>query len=101
MPKPRYGEIRSEATCGCFTVFLITGGLVLATHVFTFGGMHVKEAGTASTACYILILIEAGIAILCWLGLMFSDPGTIQRSDSTCFPLPPEVEDRILQACPE
>ena len=36
-----------------------------------------------------------GLAMICLLGLLFGDSGEIQRSPEICFPLPPEVAQRL------
>merc|ERR1719199_481142 len=45
----------------------------------------------------ILISIFAGIAILCLLYLLCGSPNVIRRSEETCYPIPPEVRQRLLR----
>ena len=101
MPIPHYEEKRGEAMCGCFTVLLLTGGLVAITHSIVFDGLQPKPfKNNARAIMYGLIWSEAIVALLCLLGLLLDDPGTIKRSAENCFPLPPEVEEKLLTGQP-
>ena len=43
------------------------------------------------------ILVQATIAIICHVAVMLVDPGSIERSRSTCLPIPPAI-DTLLRA---
>lgn len=86
LPIPDYSTMRSEACYGNF--------LVLALIVFFVTPVHMGY--TNDTIFYLyLIYAEAVIAIICLLGLMWGDPGTIKRTPETCFPLPAQVSAQL------
>ena len=39
----------------------------------------------------VMIYSEAAIALACWLGLLFADPGEIQRSIENSLPVPEAI----------
>ncbi len=45
----------------------------------------------------VLIYTETSVALICLAGLFFADPGVIQRSPETCFPLPRHIEELLRQ----
>lgn len=86
MPEPDYKSMRSEACCG--------NCLVLGLIVFFVAPVHMSF--TADTFMYVLLIYaEAIVAIVCLLGLMWGDPGTIKRTPETCFPLPAAVAEKL------
>jgi len=48
-----------------------------------------------------LIYVEVIIAVLCLLFLILGQASVIKRSAKTCFPIPPEVEERLKQESPD
>ena len=87
-------EMRSQACAGCVTVFAFIFMLAGMPHLVApeanrFDPMTFKSYGL------ILLYIESGIAIICLLGLMWGDPGTLKRSNRNCFPLPADIADRL------
>ena len=46
------------------------------------------------------IWAEAACAIICLLGLMWGDPGTVKRSPQTCYPMPELVSERLRNGRP-
>jgi len=40
------------------------------------------------------------VAALCWAAVVFSDPGVVKRTAQNCFPVPPDVEDRLRRGLP-
>ena len=100
MPTPHHATKNAEACTGCCVVLSITGLLVALPHsvhatnsqpgnVPLFTSIGGRELG------FICLYAEAALAMLCLLGLMFGDPGTLKRSRAVCFPLPREVADRL------
>lgn len=90
LPEPNRWEMRSESACGCGLVLGLIAVLVTATrHMTAKIAGHVNEA-VRSTLFY-AIHVEAILAMVCLLGLMWGDGGVVQRSRRTCFPVPPAV----------
>lgn len=99
MPQPRSAQMRSEACCGCTTVLSIIVVCVGGTHLFVSGVG--AEATEFPHVFHYLIGAEATVALLCLLGLMFGDPGTLKRSESRCTPIPAgEIRACLLQGKP-
>lgn len=93
LPTPKHWERRSEACCGFAVVAGITFIFVSVTHMTVW---TVDERSTVgSRICLLLVYLEAAVAALCFGGLMFGDPGVIERSPATCFPMPEEVAVRV------
>mmetsp|Transcript_5177 Transcript_5177/g.11256 ORF Transcript_5177/g.11256 Transcript_5177/m.11256 type:complete len:221 (+) Transcript_5177:191-853(+) len=91
LPTPDYSARCTEACMGCTVV------IVLIT-IFVGGTFLSSGSGTPSAvsiSCMVLICLEAVVALICLAGLMFGDPGVVQRSLETCLPFPQEVADRL------
>ena len=93
LPTPVYSEMRAEAACGCTLVLGIVGVLVGSTHASLAPNMELNE--TTRQIGLFLIYGEACVAIVCLLGLMWGDPGTVKRTKETCFPLPEAIAERL------
>ena len=93
LPSPVLKEMRAEATCGICTVLTIIAlfvGLAHGTLGNTEGiSPELRMAWLGS------IYVLAVFAITFLLLLMYGDPGTVKRSEETCFPLPAEVSRKI------
>lgn len=92
MKTPDLATMRSQACTGTVVVLLLIAmlaGLPHASKVPPYAGWAVRDVG------FTLLYIEAGLAIACLLGLMWGDPGTLKRSQQTCFPLPTLVSERL------
>jgi len=100
MPPPRLMSMRTEAACGCTTVLAIIGVCVGGTHwsVLVLGKMDNPFPPLFLSA----IWAEALVALLCLAGLMFGDPGVVERSELRCLPMPDDIADllRAGQAIP-
>ena len=81
LPEPRYDKQRQESCAGCSLVIGIITACLAATH----GSVALGDM-PASFQPYFLAAIwtEALIAFVCLLGLMYSDPGVIQRCEDRC-----------------
>jgi len=95
LPTPVYSEMRAEAACGCTLVLGIIGVLVGSTTASLAPGSMPSENETTRQLGLFLIYGEAAVAIICLLGLMWGDPGTVKRTKETCFPLPDAVAERL------
>jgi hypothetical protein len=92
LPRPDTSTMNSEACCGCSFVLGLTAILVAITHLYALDGISVPFSGSKWWEIFgSLIYVEAAVAVGCLAGLMFGDPGTLKRSELSCFPLPPEV----------
>ena len=52
---------------------------------------HVLEGAPISIALLVTVYIESAVALFCLWGLMCGDPGVVQRTQESCFPLPEYV----------
>ena len=68
LPKPNLSEMRSQALCG---------NLLVLSLITIFCGL------------------TNAIALVCLLAIMWADPGTVRRSEATCFPVPDAVAEKL------
>ena len=86
LPTPNRAQQRCEASGGCALVIAIVSICVGATSAVS---MHLPVE--QRVPLLVLILVEAGVALGCLGGLMFSDPGIIKRTPASALPIPAEV----------
>jgi hypothetical protein len=96
LPTPKRDAKRRE---------MIGGATLVTILILIFVGLTHGVALTAADAFdkfspvwytfLVLIYTDALIALICLAGLFLTDPGVVQRSPETCFPLPPQVETWI------
>lgn len=90
LPSPRYRTQKKESSMGVALVLTIIVLLVSITHIFS------QKSGVRFWWIpVILIYFEAIIAIVCLCGILYTDPGTIQRSPDTCHPIPETVRELL------
>lgn len=85
-----------EPVMGVCVVGLLSAGLVAVTCGFTLG----SEVTQMGEVALVLIWVEASIAALSTLYLLFGTAGEIRRTEATCYPIPKEVEERLRQSMP-
>jgi len=93
LPDQDLCQMRGEASCGntlvLFLIFLFVAPMQA----------YVSSEGVQLTLVMKIwmgaIYSEAAIAIVCLLGLMWGDPGTIKRSPENCFPQPEIVAEKL------
>lgn len=93
LPKPDHDSIRRETAGGTAIVVVFIAMLVSLTH-----GIALTVVGTVpkDSASYIvlisLIYLEAALAMVCHLGILYVNPGIIARTTETCYPIPTVME---------
>ena len=93
LPTPDYCAMRGEATCGnSLVLFLI---FLFVAPMQTYASQTTTPLTPLMRIWIGAIYAEAVTAIICLLGLMWGDPGTIKRSPETSFPLPELVSERL------
>ena len=93
LPTPDYCAMRGEACCGNTLVLFLIFLFVAPMQAYA-SGKDVEL--TLPQRLWIgAIYAEAVTAIVCLLGLMWGDPGTVKRTPETCFPQPDIVAERI------
>ena len=98
MMPPDLCAMRGEACCGNTLVLFLIFLFVAPMQAFV---THTTEPITFLTRLWVgAIWAEAATAIVCLLGLMWGDPGTVKRSPETCFPLPELVAERLRNGRP-
>ena len=89
LPTPNYQLMGRQSAGGICLVMTIIISILGITHGITL------TVGNLPTYLWwtVMILIDtlSLMALLCLLGIVFDDPGVIQRSSENCFPLPSMV----------
>ena len=93
LPSPDYQTRRAEACRGCTLVFSVTGVLVGLPHVVRSRAPPDAVGPPLAAQICLYAVALAGLGCLC--RLLCGDPGSLKRSDDTCFPLPAAVEKRL------
>ena len=91
MPPPNYNERCSESILGIAVVTVLVGLFVGVTHGVAVG----PNVNSTNWVALLFIYAEAAIAFICLAGILFGDPGVVKRSRETCYPIPPEVAERL------
>ena len=95
-PLPVVGLTKtSEAACG----FTAISGIVVCAVLF----QSVVLAPVTQSVDYFLFGLtcaEGAVAIGCLLGVLFGDPGVVQRTPENCFPLPEQVREALAKGGP-
>jgi hypothetical protein len=80
LPQPKVEVMKQESARGCLLVLFVITVCLAATH----SGATLLRSENLSTAFLITIYIEAGLALGCLVGLMYGDPGVVQRTYVRC-----------------
>jgi hypothetical protein len=90
LPEPNLPLMRRQMAGGASFVLLVGVLIISITQgvTLTIGELPPAAWWTVLVVTY----TEALIALLCLAGLVYGDPGVVQRTPENCFPLPPEVE---------
>ena len=91
LPEPKRWEQCGESCIGTVVVLLLIGLFVGLTQGVAVGA----DPLGAEWLALVLIYLEAVIALFCLCGLLCGDPGVVQRTPDTCYPIPPEVLARL------
>eukprot|EP00435_Cladocopium_sp_Y103_P052263 s3212_g16.t1 len=89
LPEPNRWEQRSEACCGSSLVLALCGGFVAATRHMS---SKIADHEVLRDIFVGAIHTEALVALICLLGLMFADPGVVQRTSGSSLPVPAQVK---------
>lgn len=97
MPRPDHAAMNGQSCSGIVVVCAITGLLVFMPHGASAGSavQPSYESMDGPAIGFLLLYIEAAIALLCLCGLLCADPGTLKRTPERCFPLPPVIAEKI------
>eukprot|EP00756_Hemistasia_phaeocysticola_P005198 Hpha_TRINITY_DN13216_c0_g1::TRINITY_DN13216_c0_g1_i1::g.154790::m.154790 len=91
LPARRVQTRNQESCCGIWTVLV----LIVILDGAGIGGVANMLEGKARI---VMMLVMAGwttIALLCLLYLLLGNAGEVRRSRRTCFPVPPEVQEKL------
>ena len=85
-PLPQPEDIRTES---CFGLSLVCGQ-IFCCNAIVLPSVLLSDAvpPDAVLACISCMAIISAWALACLLGLMWGDPGTVERSAETCLPIP-------------
>jgi len=86
LPLPDLLRIQTDTMMGSLLTITIIACQLLWTHLIA-----VSMDSEPADVYYTLMCILALVALMCLLGLIFSDPGVVTRSQDTCFPMPEAV----------
>eukprot|EP01065_Artemidia_motanka_P004594 TRINITY_DN12180_c0_g1_i1.p1 TRINITY_DN12180_c0_g1~~TRINITY_DN12180_c0_g1_i1.p1 ORF type:complete len:228 (+),score=59.66 TRINITY_DN12180_c0_g1_i1:28-684(+) len=78
------GELWQERLCGAVVVVSV---------VYAFNAFAGSFSGDALPVVTWATRVYSATALLCWLHVVFGDPGVVHRCKETCLPLPEEVAD--------
>lgn len=97
LPTPEYETQYVERARGITLVLSLITVFVVSTTVILQQAALEPEL---TWSCSVLIWAEALLALICLAGIQFGDPGTVKRSESTCLPIPDEVDQVISGGAP-
>jgi len=91
-------EQRIQSCFGTSYVLCVIGTVVVVTHIVALSGLVAELSTAAWWLCLVLLYSEAALALcsLCWIN--FGDPGSVERTEENCFPIPLEVLQKLHQA---
>lgn len=93
MPVPLSQLRRLEASRG---VMIVTCYIAVCIGLTCFVSQTADELPQfGQLACIAVISSEAIVAFLCLAFILFGNPGVMRRSPAVCFPIPPEVLQRL------
>jgi hypothetical protein len=96
LPKPDFDSIRRETIGGTFIVFLFIAIFVSLTHGVALAAVgRVPHGSVARIVLLTSIYTQAGIAVLCLLGIQFMNPGIVPRTIETCYPIPSTMREWV------
>lgn len=93
----RYAAYYTEPWGGVLTVLFFCSVFCGCACFSVLGGTHAKEGATAMYSLLLAVFVEAVLAFLCVFYILFAQAGVIKRSAKSCYPLPPLVEDLLLE----
>lgn len=94
---PRHNEYWIEPLCGICFVLGSCGFFVAMVR----GMQSIDQNGETKFGMIIAVQaieIEAIVAVVCLLYLLFGGAGVTRRSEKTCYPMPAEVEEALRKA---
>ena len=94
LPKPNLSEMRSQALCGNLLVLSLITIFCGLTNAIALWGPS-AHTGAAWWVVFVAIWGQTAIALVCLLAIMWADPGTVRRSEATCFPVPDAVAEKL------
>ena len=93
LPRPDYCAMRGEACCGnSLVLFLI---FLFVAPMQSYASVNQGKLTFTQQLWMLAIYTEAATAIVCLLGLMWGDPGTVKRTAENCFPQPEVVAEKL------
>ena len=94
LPKPNLSEMRSQALCGNLLVLSLITIFCGLTNAIALWGPS-AHTGAAWWVVFVAIWGQTAVALVCLLAIMWADPGTVRRSEATCFPVPDAVAEKL------
>lgn len=96
MPAPDSGTQRFQSALGLIGVISAVLAAVIGTRVCT--RIMDSKWGPLPHVLFVLVHIEAVVALVCLAGIMLADPGVVQRSPETCLPVPRKVALKLRRS---
>lgn len=93
LPRPNFRIRCLQASNGCFCISGLICVCVTTVHLSIW---FVDDFPHLPGQVFLtLIYAEAVTALTCLFGIMFGNPGIIERSQETCFPLPQKIVEKL------
>eukprot|EP00443_Scrippsiella_acuminata_P032805 CAMPEP_0115354352 /NCGR_PEP_ID=MMETSP0270-20121206/98535_1 /TAXON_ID=71861 /ORGANISM="Scrippsiella trochoidea, Strain CCMP3099" /LENGTH=177 /DNA_ID=CAMNT_0002776669 /DNA_START=47 /DNA_END=576 /DNA_ORIENTATION=+ len=95
-PLPRRARGYWTQPLGGVTIVVLLSSLFVGmVHAMVAPARERHGSSICATIALILVWSEAAIATISMMVILFGGVGVIRRSEKTCYPIPPQVEERL------
>jgi hypothetical protein len=98
MPVADVARQRLEILGGFVTIVGMSFLMLLLVVSMAVHGLH--HWPTARNGCIATVVVQASVAVLCFIIIELKDPGIVRRTAQTVQPMPPDVAERLSNQTP-